>query len=193
MKRINKTRSFIIDKSEDSPTWCWLRAEDIVTEITQRYHAKHIVITGGEPCLYDLVPLTDALEQAGCQCQIETSGTYTVRASENTWVTVSPKINMRGKLPVLASAMARGNEIKHPVGTEKDITQLETLLEACPASPGATIALQPVSQKTTRNPTVHRYLHCARLALISTDTQVFTYCLSHDSEHGDGINRAVME
>ncbi|WBA16120.1 7-carboxy-7-deazaguanine synthase QueE [Salinivibrio proteolyticus] len=138
---------FIIDKSEDSPAWCWLSAKDIATEITQRYQAKHIVITGGEPCLYDLVPLTEALEAVGCQCQIETSGTYEVKASPQTWVTVSPKINMRGKLPVLASAMARANEIKHPVGTEKDIAQLDTLLEHCPPSPKATIALQPVSQK----------------------------------------------
>ncbi|MFZ6043504.1 7-carboxy-7-deazaguanine synthase QueE, partial [Vibrio natriegens] len=82
----------------------------------QKYTAKHVVITGGEPCLYDLVPLTEALEQAGFRCQIETSGTSEVKATANTWVTVSPKINMKAKLPVLPSALERADEIKHPVG-----------------------------------------------------------------------------
>ncbi|MPX90456.1 MULTISPECIES: 7-carboxy-7-deazaguanine synthase QueE [Salinivibrio] len=142
-----KDKIFIIDKSEDSPAWCWLDGNAITADILSRYHARHIVITGGEPCLYDLRPLTHALEAAGCQCQIETSGTYPIHASANTWVTVSPKINMRGKLPVLKEAMARANEVKHPVGTEKDIDQLDALLATCPPADTATIALQPVSQK----------------------------------------------
>ncbi len=36
----------------------------------QGWTARHIVITGGEPAIYDLRPLTDALEAAGFQCQI---------------------------------------------------------------------------------------------------------------------------
>lgn len=85
----------------------------------QGYTAKHVVITGGEPCIYDLRPLTQALEASSYQCQIETSGTSEIQATEATWVTVSPKINMKGKLPVLEKALSRANEIKHPVGTQK--------------------------------------------------------------------------
>ena len=40
---------------------------------------------------------------------------------EQTWVTVSPKIGMKGGLPVLVSALERANEIKHPVATEHHI------------------------------------------------------------------------
>nr|WP_253803083.1 7-carboxy-7-deazaguanine synthase QueE [Vibrio hepatarius] len=138
----------IILKTEDSPTWCSASAEAIVNEYQkQAYTAKHIVITGGEPCIYDLTPLTSAFEAIGCQCQIETSGTSEVLATESTWVTVSPKVAMKGKLPVLDSALKRANEIKHPVATEKDIDQLDELLSRAEVSAHTTIALQPISQK----------------------------------------------
>ncbi|MEH0741824.1 7-carboxy-7-deazaguanine synthase QueE [Vibrio cholerae] len=138
----------IMVKQGDSPTWCRADASAIVEQyVAQGYQAKHVVITGGEPCLYDLTPLTQAFEAIGCQCQIETSGTYEVLATESTWVTVSPKIAMKGKLPVLDSALLRANEIKHPVGTQKDIDQLDALLSRANVPSRTTIALQPISQK----------------------------------------------
>ncbi|CAM3878325.1 7-carboxy-7-deazaguanine synthase [Vibrio aerogenes CECT 7868] len=138
----------VIVKTQDSPHWC----EMTVEEILKRYHelgytAKHIVITGGEPCIYDLTALSYAFEQIGCQCQIETSGTSEIKTSENTWVTVSPKLGMKGKLPVLTSALLRANEIKHPVGTQKDIEQLDNLLKQAQIPKETIIALQPISQK----------------------------------------------
>ena len=138
----------IIIKTEDSPLWTQLDANGIVDLlIKQGYTAKHVVITGGEPCIYDLHPLTTALETAGFNCQIETSGTSEILTSDQTWVTVSPKINMKAKLPILPSALARANEIKHPVGTHKDIEQLEALLTTATLRNDVTIALQPISQK----------------------------------------------
>ncbi|MEL7293084.1 MAG: 7-carboxy-7-deazaguanine synthase QueE [Pseudomonadota bacterium] len=138
----------ILVKTADSPTWCSVSAQDIVNQYHQQgYSAKHIVITGGEPCIYDLRPLTEAFESIGCQCQIETSGTSPVLATENTWVTVSPKVAMKGKLPVLDSALLRANEIKHPVATEKDIDQLDALIERAKVPATTVIALQPISQK----------------------------------------------
>ncbi len=138
----------IMVKTEDSPLWTQLDANGVVNLlIDQGYTAKHVVITGGEPCIYDLRPLTAALETAGFNCQIETSGTSEILTSDQTWVTVSPKINMKAKLPVLTSALARANEIKHPVGTNKDIDQLEALLATATLRNDVTIALQPISQK----------------------------------------------
>ncbi|GAK15924.1 LOW QUALITY PROTEIN: queuosine biosynthesis QueE radical SAM [Vibrio sp. JCM 19053] len=138
----------ILVKTEDSPTWCVASAENIVEQYQQQgFNAKHIVITGGEPCIYDLRPLTKAFEDMGCQCQIETSGTSEVITSENTWVTVSPKVAMKGKLPVLNSALERANEIKHPVGTQKDIDTLMDLLANANVAAETIIALQPISQK----------------------------------------------
>ncbi|MEZ8100913.1 7-carboxy-7-deazaguanine synthase QueE [Vibrio bivalvicida] len=138
----------VLAKTEDSPTWCSVTAEDIVNEYkNQGYTAKHIVITGGEPCIYDLTLLTQAFENNGCKCQIETSGTSEVCVTDTTWVTVSPKVAMKGKLPVLDSALLRANEIKHPVATQKDIDQLDELLNRAGVSEETTIALQPISQK----------------------------------------------
>ncbi|OBU34483.1 7-carboxy-7-deazaguanine synthase QueE [Photobacterium kishitanii] len=138
----------IMVKIEDSPLWTQLDADGVVDLlIKQGYTAKHVVITGGEPCIYDLRPLTAALETAGFNCQIETSGTSDILTSDNTWVTVSPKINMKAKLPVLTSALARANEVKHPVGTHKDIDQLDALLATATLRNDVTIALQPISQK----------------------------------------------
>ncbi|MBC7004622.1 7-carboxy-7-deazaguanine synthase QueE, partial [Photobacterium sp. BZF1] len=138
----------VMAKTADSPIWTEIDADGIVNLLKQQgYTAKHVVITGGEPCIYDLLPLTTALEQAGFQCQIETSGTSEVLATQNTWVTVSPKINMKAKLPVLASALERADEIKHPVGTQKDIDQLDELIDGKNLKADVNIALQPISQK----------------------------------------------
>lgn len=143
-------RSFdeILVKTEDNPNWCSASAQQIIERYrAQGYTAKHIVITGGEPCIYDLGPLTQAFEAIGCRCQIETSGTFAVQATENTWVTVSPKVAMKGKLPVVDVALQRANEIKHPVATEKDIDNLDQLLARAGVPATTVVALQPISQK----------------------------------------------
>ncbi|MGF1766433.1 7-carboxy-7-deazaguanine synthase QueE [Enterovibrio makurazakiensis] len=144
----NDERDFgtVLAKTGDSPTWSQVSADTILAHLAKSYTAKHVVITGGEPCIFDLIPLTSRLESAGYRCQIETSGTYAIKATKDTWVTVSPKINMRGKLPVLVEALERANEIKHPVGTESDIEKLDTLLDGINLS-SKEIALQPISQK----------------------------------------------
>lgn len=137
----------IIGKQGDSPLWCKVSEKDLIDIYQQQgFTAKHIVITGGEPCIYDLTKLTQAFEAMGCQCQIETSGTSLVRCSDNTWVTVSPKVGMGGKLPVLDQALLRANEIKHPVARERDIEQLDELLENAGVPESTVIALQPISQ-----------------------------------------------
>ncbi|MCL1157833.1 7-carboxy-7-deazaguanine synthase QueE [Shewanella inventionis] len=110
------------------------------------FTAKHIVLTGGEPCLYDLTELTNDFIAAGYQVQIETSGTFEVKCHDSVWVTVSPKVNMKGGYKVLEQALVRANEIKHPIATEKHIDELDALLNDIDVT-GKTICLQPISQK----------------------------------------------
>ncbi|QSX31637.1 7-carboxy-7-deazaguanine synthase QueE [Shewanella cyperi] len=127
--------------------WAMHHADSLVSAFKAKgFSARLVVITGGEPCLYDLTALTTGLEQAGYQCQIETSGTFEVKCSEGTWVTVSPKVNMKGGYAVLRQALERANEIKHPIATEKHIEELDDLLCGLDIS-GKTICLQPISQK----------------------------------------------
>lgn len=138
----------IVHKSTESEAWADASVEQLLAVITEQgWTAKHIVITGGEPALYDLTSLTEQFEQQGFQCQIETSGTHPIRCSVATWVTVSPKVNMRGGYDVLNSALLRANEVKHPVGRQRDIDALDLLLSQVPPSSERIIALQPISCK----------------------------------------------
>lgn len=127
--------------------WAYHSADSLIAAFNHaNYTARHLVITGGEPCLYDLTELTTLLEKAGYQCQIETSGTSEIKASDNTWVTVSPKINMKGGLKVIESALHRANEIKYPLATEAQLAELDTLLKPIDLSKKV-MCLQPISQK----------------------------------------------
>ncbi|HIC8861017.1 TPA: 7-carboxy-7-deazaguanine synthase QueE [Aeromonas hydrophila] len=138
----------VLDCSNESDGWSKMSAEQILASFQQLgYQARHVVITGGEPCLYDLQELSAALIEAGYQVQIETSGTSEIQTHEQTWVTVSPKINMKGGLPVLVSALERANEIKHPVATERHVEELDALLATASLRENVVIALQPISQK----------------------------------------------
>lgn len=140
-------KSDILSKSEESDKWANFTVNDLIDVIKEKgYQAKHVVITGGEPCMVNLKPLCEAFENLGYSCQVETSGTFEVRVSDKCWVTVSPKINMRGGYKILSSAMQRANEIKHPIATQTHIDELKDLLnlhniEATP------VYLQPISQK----------------------------------------------
>ncbi|WP_372882234.1 7-carboxy-7-deazaguanine synthase QueE [Psychromonas sp.] len=138
----------LTDRSNESERWANVTAQEIIAEIKRLgYSANLVVITGGEPCMVDLRELTQVLHEFGFKTQVETSGTYPVLVAPTTWVTLSPKVNMRGGKVVLQSALERADEIKHPVATEKDIEQLDALLAQIKSVDGKTICLQPISQK----------------------------------------------
>ncbi|MBD1390946.1 7-carboxy-7-deazaguanine synthase QueE [Neiella sp. HB171785] len=141
--------NIIVSKQVDSPQYTQLDAAALLALFEQQgYTARHVVITGGEPCMYDLTPLTECLISNGYSVQIETSGTYPVQAAEQTWVTVSPKVAMRGGMEVLSEAMQRADEIKHPVARQQDIDNLDELMAAAELnSADVFVCLQPISQK----------------------------------------------
>ncbi|MCL1079488.1 7-carboxy-7-deazaguanine synthase QueE [Parashewanella spongiae] len=126
--------------------WANHSAESLITAFKSKgFTAKLIVITGGEPCMYDLTKLTNELNRAGYITQIETSGTFEVLCSSDTYVTVSPKINMKGGYDVLEQALNRANEIKHPIAKQSHIDELDELLADIDVT-RKTICLQPISQ-----------------------------------------------
>ncbi|WP_394201818.1 7-carboxy-7-deazaguanine synthase QueE [Shewanella waksmanii] len=127
--------------------WCDMEPEALISQLQAKgFTAKHVVITGGEPCMYDLKQLTSELESAGYQCQIETSGTFEVNCSDRTWVTVSPKVNMRAGMEVRGDALQRADEIKHPVAIMRHVEELDALLENIDIT-NKVMCLQPISQK----------------------------------------------
>lgn len=135
----------MLDKQSDGETFAYMAVDVLVAHLLGAFTARHIVITGGEPCVHDLRPLTSALIDAGCAVQVETSGTEPILVAPETWVTVSPKIGMPGGKQVRLDAIERANEIKHPVGKAIDVERLQDLLVAAPRHPPI-VWLQPLSQ-----------------------------------------------
>ena len=137
----------MVMKTQETSKWATLTAAELLALVRENtYQARHVVITGGEPCMVDLTPLCAEFEQQGYSTQIETSGTFEVKTTDKCWVTVSPKVNMRGGYKILDSAMQRANEIKHPVATEQHVQDLKTLLIDHNIENKA-IYIQPISQK----------------------------------------------
>ena len=70
-------------------------------------HGKMVVITGGEPLMWNLNELTSQLKQKGIQTNIETSGAYELTGFWD-WICLSPK---KTKLPT-QSVYDAANELK---------------------------------------------------------------------------------
>lgn len=110
-----------------------------VGEIVKRVKdsgAPFAVITGGEPLLHDLEPLTTRLKQEGIQTHIETSGSSPLSGHLD-WITLSPK---RFKKP-LDEVFPYVDELKVVVLKNKDIEWAEKNAAKCPDS--TRLLLQP--------------------------------------------------
>lgn len=137
----------MLAKTKDSDEWADVFTGDLAIYLLNQPE-KHIVITGGEPCVYDLHEFTEFLSDLGKSVQIETSGTSEIKVAGDAFVTLSPKIDMPGGLKVLVGSVYRADEIKMPVGKQKDVDALKSfigdhraLVSRCPP-----VYLQPLSQ-----------------------------------------------
>lgn len=134
-------------KYEDEDTYANMTVLELM-EVLNQFKARHIVLTGGEPCMYDLTEITTAIIQTGKTVQIETSGTFPIRCHPDAFVTVSPKLDMAGGYKVMQESYARANEIKFPVGKEVDFQKLTE--QVMPYVPRETpVWMQPLSQNKT--------------------------------------------
>lgn len=95
-------------------------AVDSIVERALSCSAQSIVITGGEPTLYPLVPLITRLKSAGLVVFIETSGTNILDA-EVDWICLSPKRQQ----PPLRDMLHRANELKVIIETVDDLEWAE--------------------------------------------------------------------
>ena len=89
-----------------------------IDEMLQRIKesgADKVVVTGGEPAMYDLKPLTDALRENNLLCYIETSGAYALTGDWD-WICVSPK-KFKAPLPEI---LLQANELKVIVYNKSD-------------------------------------------------------------------------
>ena len=91
-----------------------LSVEEIVAAAAA-HPSRIAIVTGGEPLLHQLDPLTTALRAAGFQTHIETSGSSPMSGSWD-WVCLSPK---KFKAPLPESVKA-ANELKVVVFNKSD-------------------------------------------------------------------------
>lgn len=98
--------------------------------------AKTIVVTGGEPLMYNLELLCNSLHASGFELHLETSGAYPL-SGQWEWICLSPKTNQ----PPFAANFPSANELKVIIETEKDFLWAEE--NAAKVSPLSHLYLQP--------------------------------------------------
>lgn len=69
---------------------------EMIVEEVNKYPAKHVVITGGEPSLQLTAELVDALHGIGKFVAVETNGTHQLPKNVD-WITLSPKQSFEGE------------------------------------------------------------------------------------------------
>lgn len=100
-------------------TWAKGGTRMYVEDILKAIDAPHVVITGGEPTMYDLDTLIYPLSRMGVYVQLETSGQNNLKGKEKPhWITISPKKNLLYDFPEELGAIA--DEIKWVVDDELD-------------------------------------------------------------------------
>lgn len=131
-----------------NPQFTSMSGSEINAYIVKAFpHANWVVITGGEPALYNLTALVNALHDGGYKVALETSGTEPIQGGQYIdWICVSPKFDMPGGKVVLLETVSMADEIKHVVGRQADIDLLDTHLKTWTLKEGSTICLQPMSQ-----------------------------------------------
>ena len=108
--------------------------EHIVTQAKQ--YSDTVVVTGGEPLMWNMDPLCEALHEQGMQVHIETSGAYALTGTWD-WFCLSPKKNKRP----LQAAYDYADELKVIIYNKDDFKFAEE--QAAQVAPNCKLFLQP--------------------------------------------------
>lgn len=113
-----------------------LHTIDKIVSKAAAFAGRIAVVTGGEPLMYELGPLTQALKQEGFRTHIETSGAYPVSGQWD-WICLSPK---KFKLPD-ESVLQLAHELKVIIYNSSDFAFAEQF--AAKVSSNCKLFLQP--------------------------------------------------
>lgn len=116
--------------------------EQLVAEV-KNTATQLVVITGGEPLMHNLEALTSALQAAGLQTNIETSGAHPLSGQWD-WICLSPK---KFKEP-LPGILPHANELKIVIFNKSDFDWAEKY--AAQVSPACKLYLQPEWDKAAQ-------------------------------------------
>jgi 7-carboxy-7-deazaguanine synthase len=95
-------------------------ATDLIIERAIACPAKAVIVTGGEPLLYNLDYLCDRLQSNGMETFLETSG-YAALSGKWDWLCLSPK----KEAPPLRGIFEKANELKMIIEDESDFEWAE--------------------------------------------------------------------
>jgi organic radical activating enzyme len=111
-----------------------------------------VVITGGEPLMYNMSPITEKLHARNLRVHIETSGAYELSGTWD-WICLSPK---KTKLPT-TSVYEAAHELKIIVFNKHDFIFAEE--QALKVNPDCVLFLQPEwSKKEEITPLIVEYV-----------------------------------
>ena len=158
--------------------WCDVKASwdaskhpqystDAIVQKTIDLHAQTVVVTGGEPFMYNLDVLCKTYRQHGIATFVETSGAYPY-SGEWDWICVSPK---KFKAP-LKEMLQKADELKVIVYNSSDFNWGAS--HAAEVRPGCHLYLQPEwSRFKTMLPEIIDYVKTHPQWKISLQTHKF--------------------
>ena len=123
-----------IKESWDVEKFPLVNVKSIVDKVKK--NSNKVVITGGEPLIYNMNPLTKKLKQLNISTHLETSGAYELTGVWD-WICLSPKKN---KLPI-NNIYSIANELKIIIYNKNDFLFAENLAKN--TNPDCKLYLQP--------------------------------------------------
>ncbi len=123
-----------IKESWDFDKFPLVNVESIVNKAKK--NSNKVVITGGEPLIYNMNPLTKKLKKLNISTHLETSGAYKLTGYWD-WICLSPKKN---KLP-LNKIYSIANELKVIIYNKNDFLFAENIAKNI--NPNCKLFLQP--------------------------------------------------
>jgi 7-carboxy-7-deazaguanine synthase len=123
---------------------------DLIRE-AQACNPRFVVITGGEPLMHDLHPLTAALQATGLRTHLETSGSHPLSGQFN-WITLSPKPFK----PPLPAIYAQAQELKIVISIASDFAWAEAQSDLTNSQ--ADRYLQPEANSPTSQQLIFNYI-----------------------------------
>jgi organic radical activating enzyme len=109
-----------VKESWDASKYPSISTDDLVNKALKS-GSETVVITGGEPAIYDLADLTAELKSKGLRAHLETSGAYPITGTWH-WICFSPK---KFKKPI-ESAYKKADELKVVIYNKHDFQWAET-------------------------------------------------------------------
>jgi organic radical activating enzyme len=140
-----------VKESWDAQRHPMIEIGTLVSEV-RKTETEIVVVTGGEPLIYDLTELTTQLRRAGYKTHLETSGAYPL-TGEWDWICVSPK---KFKAP-LEEILPKANELKVVIFNKSDLAWAEKYREQVSAN--CKLYLQPEWDKAPQiTPLIIEYI-----------------------------------